>query len=342
MKITLKGFGKESETISSDYRVNSESMDWNVKGFDESKKGRDDAVLKSLWNLYLTDETAFAVVQSISMLALGEKYEIEGIPEKSPEHEDLVRSFNRTWPSLYGIIRDTLIFGNSFSKIIKNRVGKFHNLEVLHPLDVTKEVIGDEIKYTYQKKIFKEEEIFENVFFRRPDSIYGISLLSPVKAAIERKRSLETNIATAIQRHMPRFSISVSPNSMGRYPSEDERKAIGKEFKKLSSDQEFVHTNLIDIDVIDTKSTIPSLEAYTMFTLNSILIGTNVPAEIVGAITRSGTFASSKTKVNTFLSFVLPYYQNILQFGINTQILNESNAKIKISRPESLAMEYSK
>lgn len=342
MKITLRGFGDKEETISSDYRVCSEKLDWNVKGFEDSKKGRDDAALKALWNLYLIDETTFAVIQNISMLVLGEGYTIENIPESESEYGDLRRAFNRTWSSMYGIVRDTLIFGNSFSKIIENRVGGFHNLEVLHPLDVTKEIVGDKVIYSYQKKKLKEDEIFENVFFKRPDSIYGIPLLGPSRAAIERKRSLESNIAMAISRHMPRFHVTVKPDSMGRYPSEDERKKIGKEFQKMAADNEFVSTDLINIDVIDTRSTIPQLEQYTNFVLNSILIGTNVPAEVVGALAHSGTFASAKTKVNTFLSFVLPYYQNILQFGINNQILKDTNAEIKILRPESLAMPYSK
>ena len=81
MKVTFRGFGDKEEVISSDYRVLSEKLDWNVKGFDESKKGRDDALLKALWNLYQVDETAWAVVQAISTISLGEEFKIEGIKE---------------------------------------------------------------------------------------------------------------------------------------------------------------------------------------------------------------------------------------------------------------------
>jgi len=343
MKIILKGFGNKPEPISSNYRVNSESLNWNVVGFNEAKKDRDKELLKALWNLYLNDETAFAVVQGIAMITLGEKFKIEGLSEdKKTEFEDLTRAFTRTWTSLYGIVRDTLIFGNSFSKIIKNKAGTFHSLKVLYPLDVTKKIDDDKITYTYQDHDYNENEIFENSFFLRPDSLYGIPLLGPSKRAIDRKRVMESNIATAIERHMPRFSISVSPDSMGRYPSEEERREIGKEFKKLASDQEFVHTNLIDINVIDTKSTIPELEDYMMFSLNSILIGSLCPPEIVGAITKSGSFATAKSRANIFLTYTISYFQRALESNINDKILKDSDATVNILPPSSLALEYSK
>ena len=73
MKITLKGFNSDEkeETVSSNYRVLTEKMDWSVKGFEESKKARDDKLLKALWNLYQVDETTWAVVQAISTFSLG-------------------------------------------------------------------------------------------------------------------------------------------------------------------------------------------------------------------------------------------------------------------------------
>lgn len=343
MKITLKGFSKESETISSDYRVNSEKLDWNIKGFDESKKDRDDALLKALWNLYQVDETAWAVVQAISMISLGEEFKIEGVDEHSSEYETLKRAFDRTWSSMYDIVRDTLIFGNSFAKIIKNRAGEFFNLKPLYPLDVTKEEANDGgLTYTYQKKTYTEEDIFENQFFNRPDSVYGFPLLGASKNALDRKRTIESNIATTISRHMPRFFIKISPDSMGRYPSEEERKKIGKEFKSLVADNEFVATDLIDIDVIDTKSTIPELENYMMWSLNSILIGAGTPAEIIGALTKSGSYATSKARSNVWLTFTIKYYQKTLQNAINNQILKDSKAKLLILPPTELVLPYSK
>lgn len=343
MKITLRGFGDKEETISSDYRVCSEKLDWNVKGFDESKKGRDDALLKSLWNLYQIDETAWAVVQAISTISLGEEFRIEGIEEQSSEYKTLMRSFNRTWSSMYDIVRDTLIFGNSFAKIIKNRAGEFFNLKPLYPLDVTKEEANDgALTYTYQKKPYSEEDIFENQFFNRPDSLYGFPLLGASKNALDRKRVIESNIATTISRHMPRFHITVKPDSMGRYPSEGERKKIGTEFKTLVAQNEFVSTDLININILDTKSTIPDLENYMMWSLNSILIGAGTPAEIIGALTKSGSYATSKARSNVWLTFTIKYYQKTLQNAINNQILKDSDARLMVLFPSELVLPYSK
>lgn len=342
MKITLKGFSDEDETISSNYRVNSEKLDWKVSGFDESKKDRDSNLLKALWNLYKTDEVTWAIVQSISMTTLAEKFEIHNIPEDGAEYKSLWKAFGRAWTSLFGVVRDTLIFGTSFSKINKNRANEFHSLQVLFPLDVTKNENGSETTYEFKKHIFNSDEIFENTFFPSPDSVYGLSALVPAKRAIDRKRDMENSIATAIARHMPRFHVVVKPDSMGRYASEEERKKIGKEFRKMAADSEFVSTDLIDIRVIDTHSTVPQLEDYNMFTLNSILIAGLVPPELVGAITKSGSFATSKSRSNSYLSFILPFYQNALTSNINNQILKNTDAELEILRPESLALEYSK
>jgi len=343
MRIILKGFSDKSETISSNYRINSEKLNWSVSGFSESKKGRDRELLKSLWNLYQIDETAWAVVQAISTISLGEEFKIEGIDKNSSEFEDLTRAFTRTWTSMYDIVRDTLIFGNSFAKIINNRTGKFLNLIPLFPLDVTKEELKDgSFQYTYGNNTYTEDEMFENQFFNRPDSVYGFSLLGASKNAIDRKRIIESNIATAISRHMPRFHIQTSPDTMGRYPSEDEREDIGKEFKKLASDNEFVSTDLININVLDTKSTIPELENYMMWSLNSILIGAGTPAEIIGAITKSGSYATSKARSNVWLTFTIKYYQKTLQNAINNQILKGSKAKLIILPPSELVLPYSK
>ena len=343
MKITLKGFGNEDESISENYRVCSEKLNWSVKGFDDSKKGRDSALLKALWNLYQVDETAWAVVQAISTISLGEEFKIEGIVEETSEYKSLMRAFTRTWSSMYDIVRDTLIFGNSFSKIIKNRAGEFLNLKPLYPLDVTKEELNDgSFTYEYQKKLYSEDDIFENQFFNRPDSVYGFPLLAASKNAIDRKRIIESNIATAISRHMPRFHIQTSPDSMGRYPSEDERKKIGTEFKTLVAQNEFVSTDLININILDTKSTIPDLENYMMWSLNSILIGAGTPAEIIGALTKSGSYATSKARSNVWLTFTIKYYQKTLQNAINNQILKESDARLFILFPSDLVIPYSK
>ena len=662
MKITFKGFGEGKVEIDSNYRVCGTTMNrelFNQQNAQSSTK-RDTNVLKALWNLYLVDETTFGIVQSISLICLGSKFEVGDVKQSSDEYKKWRTFFTRVWPSLYGIVRDTVVFGNSFSRIIQNRAGEPYNLEILFPLDVTKIVTNKKISYIYQGKTYKDEEIFENYFFPRADSDYAISLLAPIKSALDRKRSMDASITTTLNRHMPRFHIScfddqtevltrlgfkyfedvnlrdeiatlnsngymeyhnptdkqifdhdgdllyfdtrvislavtedhnlyythkgmnrwmnkpydgrkklefkrdmgwegedeeyfdlsgeqhlkipmrdyisfmawylsegstnkanpyeigisqtkedkidcianivskvtkakvrkvtygkgagvkfndrdwfsylrqfglsrtkfipqeiknlprehlrlfleiytmgdghkrerdwtlftksermrddlqeiilkcgysttfyadkrdgvrlyyvsvvrrqltpqfngypekkhykgkvydlTIPNhilltrrkgkivwsgncksdGMGRYPDETQREEIGREFKKLASDTEFVSSDLIDINVIDPRSTIPDIDHYQMYFLNSALMGALVSPEIIGVQTGSGSFATAKSRMNAFLTFIIPFYQHMLEYNLKNQLMMETDAMLNILPPTELAMPWSK
>lgn len=344
MKITFRGFGKEKVEIGSNYRVCGTSMNrelFNQKNAVNNMQ-RDTATLKALWNLYLTDETTFSIIQAISLICLGPKFKIEGTKQNSEEYGKWTKFFIRSWTSMYSVVRDTLIFGNSFSKIVHNRANEIQTLEPLFPLDVTKIVAKDKTLYVYQGKTYKAEDIFENYFFPRPDSDYAISLLAPIKSAIDRKRGMDASITTTLNRHMPRFHIRCKPDLLGRYPDEDQREEIGKEFKKLASDTEFVSSDLIDINVIDTRASIPDIDNYQMYFLNSALMGALVSPEIIGVQTGSGSFATAKSRMNAFLTFIIPYYQHMLEYNIQNQILRDTEVRLDILPPTELAMPWSK
>lgn len=348
MKVTLKGFGKEEGAVtSSDYKIARHKLGWKInKQSLNTVVDRDDTTIAKLYKYYLSDETVWAMVQAISLICLGERFVFENIPESSKEYKSLDDFFLKMWPKLYLIVQNTLIFGNSFAKIIRNRANELYDLEVLYPLDVTKTVTLEGVKkkivYTYNKRTIKQEEMLEIVFFSRSDSIYGIPMLASSISALERKMGMESNINTAIERHMPRFHIKTLKDAMGRYPDEDERQAIGKEFETLAADEEFVSTDLIDINVVDTKSTIPQIQDYMTFSLNSVLMGSLMPPEILGLVTQSGSFATAKSRSNVFLSFLIPFYQRSLESQIDTQLLKDSKARFKIMPPEALALAYSK
>ena len=344
MKITFKGFEKETVEIDSDYKVCGTVMNKDIYNQNtlDSSTDRDTAMLKALWNLYLTDETTFSIVQAISLICLGPKFRVEGVKQSSEEYKIWTKFFTRSWTSMYSVVRDTLIFGNSFSKIVHNRAKEVHSLEPLFPLDVTKIVTNNKISYLYQGKSYKAEDIFENYFFPRPDSDYAISLLAPIKSALDRKRGMDSSISTTLSRHMPRFHVKCKPDMMGRFPDEDQREEIGREFKKLASDTEFVSSDLIDIDVIDTRASIPDIDNYQMYFLNSALMGASVSPEIIGVQTGSGSFATAKSRMNSFLTFIIPYYQHMLEYNIQNQILADTDATLNILPPTELAMPWSK
>ena len=342
MRITFKKPGVENIEISDNYRICGAMMNRDKRKQLLNSNQRDTSVLKSLWNTYLTDETTFSIVQAIALISLGPKFAIEGIDEKSDEYKTWNKFFTRSWTSLYGIVRDTLIFGNSFSKILHNRAGELYGLDVLFPLDVDKIVGNKETRYNYQDKIYGNDDIFENYFFPRPDSDYAIPLIAPIKNAIDRKRGMDSSIAITLNRHLPRFHVKCKPDQMGRYPDEDQREDIGRDFRNLASDTEFVSSDLIDIDVIDTHSSIPDIDNYQMYFLNSALMGALVSPEIIGVQTGSGSFATAKSRMNAFLTFIIPFYQHMLEYNIKNQLMADTEAYLNILPPTELAMPWSK
>jgi len=350
ISIKLKGIedGTIADSATNDmvdtYRVLSSSLSWSSidsKVSISNRNDRNDKLLEEYWNLYDSDEIASAVVDSISTMALGEHFEVV-----NAENDDVMKfwvdAFIRNWLNIWNLTTEALIFGNSFAFIIPNRAGEFYGLEPLWPLDVTKKTLGGKMIYTYKKKEYSTDQIFELEFFPRSNNIYGRSLFNPIKTAIDRKRTMDAAINIAVNRHFPRFHISLKPDPQGRYPSEDERRVIVNAFKTLATDQEFVTTNLIEIKELDTKGGVPDIEDYMNYFMNNVFMGVRMPPEITGAIQKSGTFATAKSRVNTFLSFVIPYYQRILEFSLKTQLMKNTPAFINILPPSSLALPYSK
>lgn len=323
-----------------------EALKWvPTQRYLEATKNRDNMLLKALWDLYLTDETANSIIVAIATISLGERFEITGdISEE--EIEFWSSAFKRNWNILWEVIADSLVFGNSFAMITKNRSGRFWGLKPLFPLDVEKRKSDNgEITYEYEGADYKAKDgkIFECFFYPRSDSVYAVSLLAPLKNALDRKRTSEANIDTALNRHFPRFQIMVKRDPIsGRFPTKIERSNIAKKFEILEPNHEFVTTELVEIKPIDQKGGIPDIEAYMHWFSNAVFIGARIPPEVLGGITRTTTYATAKARVNTFLSFIVPYYQRNLEYLIKTQIMRDTEAFIDIKPPTELAMQYAK
>lgn len=344
MKYYSETFEIEDLEIGEKYRI-LEAIKWNPDSGAVStanKNVRDIQELKKLWNLYLTDETANSIIIALSTIMLGEKFEIE-TTTSAKEKDFWMDVFIRNWTNIWQLCCDALIFGNSFALKTPTKGKRFHSFKVLFPLDVEKTQKDNQILYTYEKDVYQSEEMFECSFFPRSDSIYALPLLSPSQVALSRKRSFESNIDTALTRYFPRFHIKVSKDPRTtRYPSYEERKKIAKKFESLATNQEFVSTDLVDIDVLNERGAVPDIESYMMYFLNAVFIGARIPPEILAGTSKSSTFATSKTRVNTFLSFMVPFYQRTLENQLKTQIMTDTTATINILPPSSLALPYSR
>lgn len=311
----------------------------------ETQTDRNNSLLRDIWELYLQDETANSIIMAISTITLGEHFIIRGVDQDEKEKIFWETTFKRNWNLIWEVVAEALVFGNSFARIIPSKSGRFWGLQPLFPLDVTKEKRKGEVLYIYEGNEFKaaDGKIFECYFFPRSDSLYATSLLAPIKTALDRKRTTEANIDTAINRHFPRFHIQVERDPItNRYPDKEKRRKIAEKFEELSPNQEFVSTDLIKIETIDSKGGVPSIESYMAWFTNSVFVGARVPPEVLGAVTRTTTHATAKARVNTFLSFIIPFYQRNLEYHIKTQLMKDTDAIIDILPPEELALPYSK
>jgi len=287
--------------------------------------------IKKYWQVYLNDETAFGLVNSLTTLVCGPGFDIEG----EGDTEEVRSAFVRSWSDINSLVRNALIFGNGFAEIVYTRSGKFHSLESIYPLDIEIEQEGNEIRYihTDSQKTFGPDKIFNLVFFPREDSLYGLPLLQPLYNAILRKQQLEEALITAVERHLPRLHITLKRDDLGHYPSEEERRAIARMFRDLKPEYEIVTTDLVDIEALDVKG-VPNIGEYLEFMLNAIALGAQTPIEVLGPAARGSTHATARIRANIFFAGPVAFLQRTLENSINSQILKDSKVAFRIKKWE--------
>jgi len=299
-----------------------------IYAIDIKEKERSHSEVKKYWELYLTDETVFGLINGLTTLVTGPGFQIEG---EGTNKAAIEKAFSRSWPAIHSLVRNALIFGNGFGEIIYTRTGQFHSLEALYPLDIDIESENGSFSYIHREsgKIFGSDKIFNLVFFQREDSNYGLPLLKPLYSAILRKEKLESALITAVERHLPRLHIILKADELGHYPSEEERRAIARQFRDLKPEYEIVTTDLIDIDTIDIKG-VPNIDDYLSFMLSLISLGAQTPIEIMGAAEKGVTHATARIRANVFFAGPIAYLQRTLEHAINSQILQNTPYRFKI------------
>ncbi len=299
-----------------------------IYAIDIKEKERSHSEIKKYWELYLTDETVFGLINGLTTLATGPGFTIEG---EGNNKEIIEQAFSRSWPAIHSLVRNALIFGNGFGEIIYTRTGQFHSLEALYPLDIDIENENGSFSYIHREsgRIFGSNKIFNLVFFQREDSNYGLSLLKPLYKAVLRKEKLESALVTAVERHLPRLHVILKQNQLGHYPSENERRAIARLFSDLKPEYEIVTTDLVEINTIDIKG-VPNIDDYLSFMLSLISLGAQTPIEILGAAEKKVTHATARIRANVFFAGPIAYLQRTLEHAINSQILQDTPYRFRI------------
>jgi hypothetical protein len=161
----------------------------------------------------------------------------------------------------------------------------------------------------------------------KPNEIFYLRLNSVVHEAYDDiMRDVKTAEATAsaIARHgFGKFHIKVGKEGENIPPTTI--KNVGKEFRKLKADNEFVTPHDIDIDNVD-KNSVQHVGEYSDWSLPRMVAALGVPEELLG-LRRGTTDATARTRKETFFA-TISAMQKPVNRAVNRQLVNDKLAEL--------------
>ena len=287
------------------------------------------------WDLYLSSPPAFAAVEAITFAVLSPGFEIQSDDTKIVER--YTRRFDKVYPKLYSVLRNALVFGDSFSKIILGRDNHFTDIEVLFPPNI-KIQNGDYFLYELGK-LTRLKNVWQFQTMSRSDSPYGISLIGVAKQPLKWKKEIDESVHEGIIRHgFAKYHIQCLPDNRGLYPDDTKLRELEREFRKIHVGHEFVSTDKVKITPIDT-SGFPALLEYLQYYTSLAATGLMVPAETLGQGIATSQYATAKVRMEFFLKNTVPYFQKVLECSINDNLMGEKaeGAIFKLKEPKEIS-----
>ena len=287
------------------------------------------------WELYLTSPPAFAAVEAVTFAVLSAGFEIHS--ESEQIRERYTRRFDKVFPKLYSVMRDALVFGDSYSRILFGRDNHFTDIEVLFPLNV---VIQNGNYFVREGgKLVRVPNIWHFQAMARTDSPFGISMIGVARQPLKWKKEIDESVHEGIIRHgFAKYHIQCLPDRRGLYPDENKLKELEREFRKIHVGHEFVSTDKVKIDPIDT-SGFPALLDYLQYYTSLAATGLMVPAETLGQGIATSQYATAKVRMEFFLKNTIPYFQRVLECSINDNLMGEKaeGAIFKLNEPKEIS-----
>lgn len=302
---------------------------------------RNERTLKSYWGYYLGEGTIFASINTIAWNTVMVGYHLVSV---DPDAKKLIeKKFDLM--DLDGILLDNVIFGLVYGdafiekvrakgkdpgieglKKAKKLKGHISSLKTVDPLTmvINTDEYGNEI--SYQQKIggklmdteLKPEEIIHVKFFPQPSSPYGISLIQPNQATIDRKMATDETIFNAVQRHTAKYLVKVGDAE--NIPPASVFTAIKSELEDINSKNEFIVPGVIDMTTIDERGVEGVSEYFDTFQ-KQMIVGLLCPEESLGLGTGS-TEATAKVKEIMFERFIKAIQHKLAQ-KIRIEIIND-------------------
>ena len=189
------------------------------------------------------------------------------------------------------VIRDMLIFGSSFSEIVKN--GSSIMLKPLNPkyIFIQRDNKGKLLGYSQwmgsgKPILFTSDEIIHFAFDQLGDSPYGTSAIrpllgsakvSPLSIYLESQKISNTILN---RRGNPPILVKVGTDTFPASAADVSK--VANELSDLQSTNEFVVDHKISMDVLQYRGRIPELQPFFDNYENIIIYGLQVPAVLLG------------------------------------------------------------
>jgi hypothetical protein len=293
---------------------------------------RTEAQLKQFWNYYESEGTIFASINTTAWNSVMVGF----VLVSSDEQAKILIHDSLELMDIDSILLDTVIYGLVFGDAFIEKVKSGKSVVRLKTVDPTTMQINiDEYGeiISYQQKIqgkllapLKPEDIIHMRFFPKPDSPYGVSLISPSKDTIDRKITTDESIAKAIGRHgTPKYVIKVgSPEDI---PPDEVFEDIKSKLEDIDSTNEFIIPGMVDISQID-ETGVQSVKEYFDYFQTQLIVGLLCPEEALGQ-GKGSTEATARVKEIMYERFIKAIQHKITTL-VRLEVINpilESNGK---------------
>jgi len=189
---------------------------------------------------------------------------------------------------LRNVVKDMLIFGDSFVEIVQGKNG-IKELKVISPenMKVKRTRTGDVVGYIQDLGLgvknpqWRPDKIAHFVYNRVGHSPYGTSIIHPILNILKLKIEMEESMGQ-IMRRKASAPIHVKMGS-DEYPAtQEDIDAMAADLQSLNNKTEWVTGHTVDMDVIGFKSKIIDIEPFTTHMDNQMVYGLQVPYVLLG------------------------------------------------------------
>lgn len=255
---------------------------------------------------------------------------IDGFEVKSEDDSNIetiaamLNQSNEFYNTLYRLILDAVVCGDGMAEIVRTSTGMFVALNIKDPAMFTsvEDRMGNLQHYIYTVDphrpgvVVDPKDVLHITLRDNMDyTVWGNSFIGTSFDDIIRDTTVIESVTNGINRHgTPKYDITIGTED--EPVDDDDMQKIIPMYKNINSRTEILHTHDVDMKMLDTSS-ISGVRDYSFITMERVLAGLGVPAEVV-SISSAANIGTAKTVSNTFMKSIIP-----LQKKLNSQLYQQ-------------------